>query len=191
VTRLVVLPDSDPTTTLLDTSDAEAIAAALAPLGVRYERWKASHLLADDASQDDVLAAYASDVHRLCDEGGFVTVDVVRMRRTDEDDATWSEKVKVGREKFLAEHTHADDEVRFFVEGSGGFYLRVDGKVHVVLCEQGDLLGVPADTLHWFDMGTNPRFAAIRFFRIDDGWVGNFTGDPIAASFPTFDALSA
>ena len=191
MTRLVVLPDDDPSVTLLDTADPEVVAAELTALGIRYERWKASHLLADDAGQDDVLAAYADDVRRLCDEGGYVTVDVVRMRRTDDDDATWAAKVTAGREKFLAEHTHDDDEVRFFVEGGGGFYLRLQGKVHVVLCEQGDLLGVPADTTHWFDMGTNPHFAAIRFFRIDDGWVGRFTGSDIAARFPTYDALTA
>jgi 1,2-dihydroxy-3-keto-5-methylthiopentene dioxygenase len=40
-------------------------------------------------------------------------------------------------------------------------------------------------------MGTNPRFAAIRFFREDDGWVGSFTGDTIASGFPTYDALTA
>ncbi len=191
MTRLVVLPDSDPGTTLLDTSDPDEIATALAAIGVRFEQWKASHLLADDAGQDDVLDAYRADVDRLCAEGGYVTVDVVRMRRTDESDTEWAEKVAVGRSRFLAEHTHDDDEVRFFVEGGGGFYLRIDSKVHIVLCEAGDLLGVPQDTRHWFDMGTDPSFAAIRFFRVPDGWVGNFTGDPIAERFPTYDALTA
>jgi 1,2-dihydroxy-3-keto-5-methylthiopentene dioxygenase len=40
-------------------------------------------------------------------------------------------------------------------------------------------------------MGTRPSFAAIRFFRIPEGWVGNFTGDDIATRFEAFDQLVA
>lgn len=190
MTRLLVLPDTDPATTLVDTDDPVAIAHALAAEGIRFEQWKASHLLAPGAGQDEVLAAYRDDVERICAEGGYVTVDVVRLARGDEDDTTWAAKAAGAREKFLAEHTHDDDEVRFFVEGAGAFYLRRSGKVHVVACEAGDLLLVPEGTLHWFDMGTDPTFAAIRFFKIPEGWVGNFTGDPIASSFPAFDDLA-
>jgi 1,2-dihydroxy-3-keto-5-methylthiopentene dioxygenase len=81
--------------------------------------------------------------------------------------------------------------VRFFVSGSGIFYLHVGGEVHAVLCEKGDLLGVPRGTTHWFDMGTSPSFTAIRFFHEEDGWVGNFTGDRIADRFPDFDTIDA
>lgn len=192
MTRLLVLPDTDPSTTLVDTDDPAAIAEALAAQGVRFEQWKASHPLAPGAGQDEVLAAYRDDVERISAEGGYVTVDVVRLARAEGlDDAAWAATAAGAREKFLAEHTHDDDEVRFFVEGAGGFYLRIDGKVHVVLCEAGDLLSVPAGTTHWFDMGTNPAFAAIRFFKVPEGWVGNFTGDPIASTFPAYDELVA
>jgi 1,2-dihydroxy-3-keto-5-methylthiopentene dioxygenase len=91
------------------------------------------------------------------------------------------------RHKFLAEHTHADFEVRFFVGGRGLFYLHVGGKVYLVLCEQGDLISVPANTTHWFDMGEYPDFKCIRFFTTPDGWEGNFTGSDIATRFPSFD----
>src|SRR3546814_6097561 len=84
------------------------------------------------------------------------------------------------RAKFLSEHTHADDEVRFFVEGSGQFYLHMNDRVYVMLCEAGDLISVPAGTRHWFDTGPNPMFTAIRLFVSPDGWVADFTGDPIA-----------
>lgn len=190
MTRLLVLADTDPSRTLLDTDEPTAIADTLGALGVRFEQWKASHVLAHGAGQDDVLAAYRDDVERICAEGGYVTVDVVRLARGDEDDAAWAAKAAGARRTFLAEHTHDDDEVRFFVEGAGAFYLRVAGKVHVVACEAGDLLSVPAGTTHWFDMGSDPGFAAIRFFKIPEGWVGNFTGDPIAGSFPSFDDVA-
>ncbi|MEO1062946.1 MAG: cupin [Actinomycetota bacterium] len=187
MSKLIVLAETDPGTTVLSTSDGDEIAAELAGRGVRFERWEATAALDDHAGQDEVLAAYAADVDRLRAEG-YGTVDVVRLH-PDPDDADWPTKAAEARNKFLAEHTHDDDEVRFFVEGSGAFYLRIGGEICIALCEAGDLISVPADTRHWFDMGTNPSFAAIRFFQIEDGWVGNFTGDDIATRFPTYDEL--
>ena len=102
-----------------------------------------------------------------------------------------SSDLEAARKKFLNEHTHDEEEIRYFVAGSGVFYLHVDGKVHAMLCTQGDLLSVPALTTHWFDMGTRPDFTAIRFFHDDDGWVGTFTGSDISTYFPTYDQLTA
>ena len=61
------------------------------------------------------------------------------------------------RAKFLDEHFHKEDEVRFFVAGSGLFTLHVGDKVYEILCESGDLIGVPDGTTHWFDMGPEPQ----------------------------------
>ena len=91
------------------------------------------------------------------------------------------------RGKFLAEHFHKEDEVRFFVDGSGLFTLHVGDRVYEIRCEKGDLIGVPDSTLHWFDMGPEPRFVAIRFFTEPDGWVGHFTGTDIAKKFPRYE----
>ncbi len=163
-------------------TDHAAIAAALDGLGVRFERWQATQPLSADAGQEEVLAAYQEDVARLTAEYGFQSVDVVSLRPDNPQKAEF-------RAKFLAEHTHSDFEVRFFVEGSGLFYLHVEGKVYLVECEQGDLISVPAGVTHWFDMGENPDFKCIRLFVIPDGWVGEFTGSEIARSFPSFDAF--
>lgn len=187
MTTLVIQPDTDPDTVELRTTDTDVIAEQLAARGVRFEQWAAGADLGPGADSDAVLAAYADDVGRLADEG-YDTVDVVRLV-PDDADPEWPARAAGARSTFLAEHTHDDDEVRFFVEGSGAFYLRIDGKILTVICEAGDLLSVPAGTTHWFDMGTRPHFAAIRFFRIPEGWVGNFTGDDIATRFPTFDQL--
>ncbi|CAN5391237.1 acireductone dioxygenase [soil metagenome] len=185
MTTLVIHPDTDPDSTIMRTTDVGEITVELARRGVRYEQWTAGATLAPGADSADVLGAYAADVDRLRAEG-YETVDVVRLV-PDHSDPEWPATVAGARQKFLAEHTHDDDEVRFFVEGRGAFYLRIDGEVLIVLCEAGDLLSVPADTTHWFDMGTRPHFAAIRFFRIPEGWVGNFTGDDIATRFEPFD----
>ena len=51
----------------------------------------------------------------------------------------------------------------------------------------GDLISVPAGTKHWFDMGIDPEFTAIRLFTNSEGWVAEFTGDMIAQRFPKLD----
>jgi 1,2-dihydroxy-3-keto-5-methylthiopentene dioxygenase len=185
---LVRAPESDANGVVLRTTDVAEIQAALAPHGVRFERWSAAVELPRGAEQAAILAAYADDVARLSREGGYQSADVVRLYPDDADPA-WPAKAAAARAKFLAEHTHAEDEVRFFVEGSGVFYLRLGGHVHALRCERGDLVSVPAGTRHWFDMGTRPSFCAIRLFGNPDGWVAQFTGDDIATRFPTADDL--
>ena len=163
-------------------TDFETIETKLNALGVQFERWTATQHLNADASNDDVLNAYSDSIERLKNQYGFQTADVIKL------DATHSDKVAM-REKFLNEHTHSEFEVRFFVEGQGLFYLHVGEKVFGVLCEQGDLISVPANVTHWFDMGENPHLACIRLFTNPDGWVANFTQNDISKSFPTLDEL--
>lgn len=161
-------------------TDHARIAETLSTPGVRFERWEADQPLAPDAGQDEVVAAYQNAVDRLNDEYGFQSLDVVALRPDNP-------KREEMRRKFLEEHTHADFEVRFFVDGSGLFYLHVGHKVYVVLCEKGDLISVPANVTHWFDMGEHPDFKCIRFFTVPDGWVGAFTGADLPGRFPSYD----
>ena len=165
-------------------ADEAAIAQRLSMLGVRFERWEASKALSSDADQAEVLAAYEADVKRLSDEYGFKSVDVVSLRPDHP-------QKRQMREKFLNEHIHSDFEVRFFVDGSGLFYLHVGDKIYMVLCERGDLISVPAGTAHWFDMGENPDFKCIRLFTVPEGWVAEFTDSGIARRFPTYDEFIA
>ena len=161
-------------------NDQEGIASQLRDIGVQFEQWQADAQLADDADQETVLAAYKSSIDKLNKQYGFKSIDVVSLKPDHPDKITF-------RGKFLAEHTHDDFEVRFFVDGTGLFYLHVGGKVYMVFCERGDLISVPANTTHWFDMGENPFFKCIRLFTTPDGWVGNFTGSEIARTFLSYD----
>ncbi|MGV8998219.1 MAG: 1,2-dihydroxy-3-keto-5-methylthiopentene dioxygenase [Parvibaculaceae bacterium] len=179
MTQLTVYPDTDPATILIDTNDGTEITKVLSGIDVDFERWEASVALAPEAGQGEVLAAYDTQVKKLMSEGGYQTVDVVRVKPDHPDRIAM-------RQKFLAEHTHAEDEVRFFVEGAGAFYLRKGGRVYRIVCERDDLLSVPAGITHWFDTGAAPHFCAIRIFTSANGWVGNFTGDDIATRFPSF-----
>ncbi len=73
--------------------------------------------------------------------------------------------------------------MRFFVDGQGLFGLHLGERIYEVLCTKGDLISVQANTPHWFDMGPNPNFTAIRLFNNQEGWVANFTGSDIAQRF--------
>ena len=189
MTLLVTWADTAPDVPLVTTTDVTEITARLQAVGVAFDRWEAAADLPAGASSDDVLEAYRADVDRLVGEHGFTVVDVAQIAPSD--DPGWAATAAGARAKFLEEHTHAEDEVRFFVRGSGVFYLHIGDQVHAIRCEAGDLLSVPALTTHWFDMGTTPDFVAVRFFRNEDGWVGDFTGDPIAGGFADFDTLAA
>ena len=179
MSELIITPDADPKHRLVVATDPDRIADELSKIGVVFERWNASVPLGPDADQAAVLEAYKADVERLTKAHGYQSVDVARMKPDHPDRAAI-------RAKFLAEHIHEDDEVRFFVEGQGAFYLRVGGKVYRTVCEAGDLISVPKNTTHWFDAGDKPLFAAIRLFTTPDGWVAKFTGDEIAKQFPEF-----
>jgi 1,2-dihydroxy-3-keto-5-methylthiopentene dioxygenase len=189
MTLLTVWTDDDPDTALVRTEDPATIADELKQLGVRFERWAVVESLPAEPTSQEVLDAYREHVDRVVETEGYVLVDALHM--TPSDTPEWTERAAQARQKFLAEHTHDDDEDRFFARGAGVFYLHIGGKVYAVLCEAGDLLSVPADTTHWFDMGTRPDYVAIRFFHDEDGWVGNFTGNHLATHFPDFNTLMA
>ncbi len=160
--------------------DFTVIAQELAQRGVVLQRWPARVALAEGADQAEILAAYAAEIARVQESGGYATVDAIRMTPDHPERQAL-------RQKFLAEHTHSEDEVRFFVEGCGLFCLHIGDEVLQVLCERNDWLAVPAGTRHWFDMGPEPHFCALRFFNDPAGWVAEFTGDPIAERYPRLD----
>ena len=180
MSQLTVYAESDGKNPLLATEDVDEIRTELGTAGIRLERWQADRNLADDADNETIIAAYQAEIDRLVAERGFQTYDVVSMNPDHPEKETF-------RKKFLSEHTHSEDEVRFFVRGQGLFTIHAIDKVYSVLCEKDDLISVPANTRHWFDMGPNPTFTAIRLFNDPDGWVGHFTGDDIASRFPLLE----
>lgn len=188
MTLLTVWDDDRPDTPVLQTADREVIAGTLAPLGVVYEHVAVGDRLPDNATQDEILAAHRPLVDRLIAEHGYRLVDVAQLHPVDSEE--WRATAAAARTKFLNEHTHDEEEIRYFVAGSGVFYLHMNAQVNAMLCTEGDLLSVPALTTHWFDMGEAPDFTAVRFFHDEDGWVGTFTGSDISTRFPTFDELS-
>ncbi len=180
MSQLTVYAESDGKNPLLVTEDVDVISTELGATGIQLERWQADRDLADDADNETIIAAYQAEIDRLVAERGFQTYDVVSMNPDHPEKDAF-------RKKFLDEHTHSEDEVRFFVRGQGLFIIHANDKVYSVLCEKDDLISVPANTRHWFDMGPNPTFTAIRLFNNPEGWVGHFTCDDIASRFPLLE----
>jgi 1,2-dihydroxy-3-keto-5-methylthiopentene dioxygenase len=181
MSELRIYKDSDPGKPEKTLHSYDSMRDALAGIGVEFERWSATRQLDPLATQDEVIEAYREPIDKLMKKYGFKSVDVISIQADNPKKAEM-------RDKFLHEHTHDDFEVRFFVEGRGLFNIRKNGKVYAMLCERGDLLSVPANTTHWFDMGPEPVLKAIRLFAIPEGWVARFTGDRIADRFPRFEA---
>ena len=177
MSRLTIYDETRAGTPLSVHTDLAGIARELGHVGVRFEQWEASKPVVPGASQEEVIAAYRADIDRLMRDEGYQAVDVISLQPDHPDRATF-------RQKFLNEHTHSEDEVRFFVAGAGQFTLHIGDKVYEVLCEAGDLIGVPDGTRHWFDMSESPYFVAIRLFTNKEGWVASFTGSDIAGQFP-------
>jgi 1,2-dihydroxy-3-keto-5-methylthiopentene dioxygenase len=154
-------------------ADWDAIAAFLSERGIRFERWAAAAPLSESATSDEVLAAYQGDIDRLKKEEGYVTCDVISVTPS-------VPNVDQVRQKFLSEHTHSEDEVRYFVDGSGLFWFHLtDTPVFRVKCEKGDFISVPQNTPHWFDFGPTVFVKCIRLFNDPAGWVANYTGSGI------------
>lgn len=176
MSRLTVFADDNPTTSTFDSDNRDAIAEKLKQVGVRFEAWQTKDDIQLGASQEEVLQVYRQEIDNLIKEEGYQAVDVVSLKSDNPN------KVAL-RDKFLSEHTHSEDEVRFFVGGEGLFSLHIGSQVFEVLCTKGDLISVPDGTPHWFDMGPNPNFIAIRLFNNPEGWVANYTGSDIASNF--------
>ncbi|MBC7800892.1 MAG: acireductone dioxygenase [Gemmatimonadaceae bacterium] len=177
MSRLTVYPEDLPGAPLVRTEDPAEIATELARIGVRFDRWESPVDLPDDAAPDAILAAYRPYLDTLMGTSGAGSADVISLT---------PDHPQVGalRDKFLSEHIHTEDEVRFFVRGAGNFIMHVDGKVWDAHCTAGDLISVPAQTQHWFDAGPSPRFTALRIFTDQSGWVPHYTGVPIHERFP-------
>lgn len=122
MTRLRIFSENQPAQPELISQHHDDIARELGSIGVRFEQWEASQPVAPGASSDEVFAAYRADIDRLVAENGFKSVDVVSI-------APDNPQREVLRGKFLEEHFHKEDEVRFFVAGSGLFTLHVGDKV--------------------------------------------------------------
>ncbi len=108
---------------------------------------------------------YQADLDALKTRQGYVEQDVVELKPdTPNLDAICA--------KFVGEHHHADDEVRFVLEGEGIFDIRSGEDAWMrVIVEPGDLIVVPKEKHHRFMLTESKHIRCVRLFKDPAGWV--------------------
>lgn len=168
--------------------DGEQISSFLKPFGIWYERWDCSSVsLSDNATPEEILAAFDHKLAEVKANGSYVTADVVSVSpATPGIDAMLA--------KFSGEHTHSEDEVRFVVRGRGIFHINpVTAPVFAVEMGPGDLINVPAGTRHWFNLCTEKTICTIRLFQDTTGWTPHYSENAVHGNYEPlcFDAVSS
>ena len=138
--------------------------------GILFEQWQAAMPLQDDDSQETILKAYDHELGPYMKKHGYLSADVINVHKD-------TPNIEAIRAKFLSEHIHSEDEVRFFVDGEGHFFFHLPEREEVfkLLCQKGDFISVPKGVTHWFDLAPAYHVKAIRVFQTQEGWVANYT----------------
>ncbi len=152
-------------------TDVTEIREFLKPFGIWYEKWDVEGRIGTEATNEEILEAYAPEIERLKEQGGFVTSDVINVTP----DIPGIDEMCA---KFTKEHTHSEDEVRFTVKGSGVFHINPEnGPVFGITVESGDLVNVPKGTQHWFNLCSDKTIRCIRLFEDMSGWTPHYIED--------------
>ena len=177
---ILLIPDQNRRIT-----DQAEIKLFLKEKNVWFDQWEAGASLSDDADQTEVLEAYQHVLEPYMKMNGYQTADVISVNPN-------TPNIDMLKNKFLTEHTHSEDEVRFFVDGEGLFWFNMENEypVFCVICQKGDLISVPANTKHWFDFGPKLSVKAIRVFIDQSGWVPHYTESGVDSKYNALE-LSA
>ena len=158
-------------------TDHQEISEFLKPFGISYEKWDVEGRVGPEATNEEILDAYAPEIERLKEQGGFVTADVINV--TPE-----TPGLEDMLAKFNKEHTHSEDEVRFTIKGSGLFHIHPDNApVFAIQVESGDLISVPTGTQHWFDLCDDRTIRCIRLFEDTSGWTPHYVDNPVDENY--------
>lgn len=167
-------------------TDFGAICNALAPLNIRLAQWPVGEAIGPLLTQETLDADQKEQILQGLDHY-FATLQT-DLGYTSRDLIVLHPAVPNLNEllaKFEQIHTHADDEVRYIIDGSGvfGFVLPDGSQLHLTV-EAEEYINIPAGTEHWFYLTAQKRVKAVRYFCTMEGWVPDYTGrsiHPIAA----------
>jgi len=149
----------------------EEIKSFLSQYGVVYDIWGVDRLPEDvrknynidEENSKAIIQAYEKELKELKEKMGYITEDIVVLsEKTPNLDGLMA--------KFKREHHHIDDEVRFVVDGSGIFPIKIDDDIVDIHVEAGELIVVPAGARHWFELDENRKIKCIRVFKTPAGW---------------------
>ena len=117
---------------------------------------------------DPQPSAYQPLLDELIQAHGYGTQDEIALRPdTDNLDQLIT--------KFIPEHHHAEDEVRYVLDGEGIFDVRsIDDHWMQIEVSQGDLLIVPALRYHRFFLTERKTIHCVRLFQDPTGWVAHY-----------------
>ena len=114
------------------------------------------------------LGAYQGPIDALKAAQGYVHQDEVALRPD-------TESLEAICAKFVDEHLHTEDEVRFVLEGEGVFDIRSqDDRWMRVTVEPGDLIVVPKDRHHRFFLTDRKTIRCVRLFQDPSGWAPHY-----------------
>ncbi len=159
------------------------IARELAPLNIHLNRWSVGdnpeirNLLAkealDEQEKEQVLQALDGYFEQLKQSDGYQSRDLIVLHPDIPNLDTFLSK-------FNHCHTHANDEVRYIIDGEGIFgFVRPDGTQVELTVQPEEYINVPAGTEHWFHLTDAQRIKAVRYFTTTEGWVPEYTGTAI------------
>jgi len=155
----------------------EEVRRYLSEIGIDYEQWQTEARLSSDATADEILNAYSSEIDRLKKSGGYATADVIDIRPD-------TPGLEVMLAKFNIEHWHDEDEVRYIIAGRGLFHIHAQARpVIAIEVGEGDLIRVPRGTRHWFDLCGDRRIRAIRLFQDPSGWTPHYTSSGVDKNY--------
>lgn len=119
---------------------------------------------ATDKSISNPLIKYKNQIEKLKKKFGYASADCCELN-------TKNPNLDKILQPFMKEHHHTDDEVRFTVEGEGIFGVNpLCDPPFEVFVEPGDLLVVPANTRHWFELTNKKNICCIRIFKENPKW---------------------
>lgn len=116
-------------------------------------------------------AVYQKPLDDLKATAGYIQQDIVELKPE-------TPNLEAICAKFVDEHTHDDDEVRFVLEGEGIFDIR-DGSDRWmrVTVDAGDLIVVPANRNHRFYLTDKKHIRCVRLFKDAAGWVPRYRAE--------------
>ena len=142
-------------------TNKEEAKSFLAKYGLYADFWQPE---ITDKNIIDPLIRYKNQIEKLKTRFSYKSADVVQLNPNTQN----LDKILSA---FVKEHHHTDDEVRFTVEGEGIFGVNPITDAPFEICVQpGDLLVVPANTMHWFNLTEEKTIRCIRVFKDNPKW---------------------